>query len=37
MVFIHQLLLGVGDLCRFEESLVLEQSLLQTIVYLLSL
>ena len=37
MVFIHQLLLGVGDLCRFEESLVFEQSLLQTIVYLLSL
>ena len=37
MVFIHQLLLGVGDLCRFEESLVLEQSLLQTIIYLLSL
>ena len=37
MVFIHQLLLGVGDLSSFEESLVFEQSLLQTIVYLLSL
>ena len=37
MVLIHQLLLGVSNLSLFEEILVLEQSLLQIIVYLLSL
>ena len=37
MVFIHKLLLGVGDLRSFKKSLVLQQSLLQTIVDLLSL
>ena len=37
MVLIHQLLLGVGNLSLFEKILVLEQSLLQIIVYLLSL